>query len=801
MSLLDRLFGPSTALAVPEPEVIEAKAVTGPGAFAMEHNVPLRSLGRTPQAMARQAMDTFRSNEWINTAEGLIDDKFATVKWHLEDTAGETVEENQVPGFLRQPNPVWSRSAIWKLTCRHMGLTGRSFWYLDALDRSTSVPQAVYTIPPDRMWAATDRGGNLRGWIMDADRPDGREPVPFTLDEIIQFPLDPPDHGYFGVGKVEAAWRKVLLTQHTDEYAAGVFASGGRLPGLMFPRPVASGNVTFNTDEWESFVRAVRESTSGERRMSALRAAVDYVSTSAKPNEMETVDLSALSRDDTLAIWKIPKSQLGMEAKTGLNGGERNKYDEAALWQNAIEPRLSTFVELLQTRILDNLGLVLVLETPNFDDDLPLFEMAEKARYVPLSINRRLALAGMDPLDEAVYGAELGNAIYVDKSMVQIFPEPEVPEPLAPFAGTDNIANGDIGANDDTEMPETDITAKAKLSFEQIRARIERQYAPQIRRAVDEVLQAQKAEFATRIRDKADHITAKPDDVRVWWNEHREYQRMQAALEPVLLAAAADVTRNTSATFFRPVKADSLVERVLTYVRDKVGQRIRGINDTTRDKLKSLIAEGVNRGDSPAALGDAIEASAAFDEYRSELIARTETMLAYNDAAIGTYRDFGVEEVQAIDGDDDAECARRNGAIFSLAEASGISDHPNGTLDWVPVVKSVIPPDPMMLMAEAIKASLERPNTITVTTPDIHVNTPDVKLYPTFNAPAIHNYMPEMPVQEPPIVNVTTPDAKAAGPAEVTVVSMPNRIKVAQRDNEGNIERMVETDLTHRPED
>lgn len=682
-SLIDRLLGR------PEPtEPVAAKAVVGPGAISMEINPPLRTLRSSAQGIAKQALELYHTSEWINLAEGLIDDKFATTRWHLEDADGESVPDDdpdpirqEILAWLRQPHPSWPRSRFMALTARHQGLPGRAFWYLDQLNMETGIPRYSYLIHPGRMWAAEDKGGNLIGWVMDADRPNGRDPVPFTLDEIIQFPLELPDSGYYGVGKAQAAWRKALLTQHTDEYAAGIFASGGRIPGLIFP---ANGATFGSTDDFIAWTRAIRESTDGSRRMSALKMAVGYVRTAEPPNALELPDLSSMSRDDTLALWRIPKSQVGMEAKTGLNGGERNKYDEAALWQNAIEPRLGTFAELIQQRVLDRHGLTLILETPNFDDDLPLYEIAEKARYAPLTVNQRLAAVGLDPLDDAIYG-DLGNHIFMDSRMTQVFPEKAVPEPLAPFGGGGQDADTGTAPAEET-MPETDVSAKAKLHFEQVRSRVERKYEPVIRRAITDALSAQRTDLAARIVDKAGHLAAKPNDTTVWWNEEREYQRLQSALEPVILQVATDVTRATSATFFRPAKADSILDRVMDYVRTTVGQRIKGINETTRDKLRDLIGTGIAEGQSPAQLGDLIESSVAFNESRSELIARTETMLAYNDAAIGTYRNFGVTEVQALDGDDDAECSARNGAVYSISEASGISDHPNGTLDWIPVV-------------------------------------------------------------------------------------------------------------------
>jgi hypothetical protein len=89
---------------------------------------------------------------------------------------------------------------------------------------------------------------------------------------------------------------------------------------------------------------------------------------------------------------------------------------------------------------------------------------------------------------------------------------------------------------------------------------------------------------------------------------------------------------------------------------------------------------------SPAELGDTIEAWTGFDEARAELIARTELADAYNAAALGSYGELGVSEVQAIDGEGDDECASRNGQTYSVDDAESIEDHPNGVLDWVPVI-------------------------------------------------------------------------------------------------------------------
>lgn len=121
------------------------------------------------------------------------------------------------------------------------------------------------------------------------------------------------------------------------------------------------------------------------------------------------------------------------------------------------------------------------------------------------------------------------------------------------------------------------------------------------------------------------------------------------------------------------------------FARKRGSQRITQISETTRYGVRKRIAEAIEQGMSPAEAGAYVRSWSGFDEYRAERIARTEMMEAYNDAAIKSYEGVGVKQVVADDGDKDEECAARHGNVYSLEDASAIHDHPNGTLDWLPV--------------------------------------------------------------------------------------------------------------------
>lgn len=132
---------------------------------------------------------------------------------------------------------------------------------------------------------------------------------------------------------------------------------------------------------------------------------------------------------------------------------------------------------------------------------------------------------------------------------------------------------------------------------------------------------------------------------------------------------------------------DPVSDMTLARIRKVAGKRVTMINETTREKIRAAIAEGVDLGEGAAELGARIADSAAFSPYRGELIARTETMHAWNASAIITYAEEGTSHVQAEDGDEDDMCRERDGRIFTLEEAieEDGREHPNGTLSWSPV--------------------------------------------------------------------------------------------------------------------
>jgi phage portal protein BeeE len=709
------------------------------------------------------------------------------------------------------------RRALWQVTLRHEGLCGNAFWYLDQREGLTGTPAAFLYINPARMLAVYDRSGNTIGWKLDADD-EGNGGVPITLDEVVQFEYDPPDNGAYGIGIVESAGSKAHLSTLVDRHEANVLASGGRLSGIFAPK---TADIAISPEQWQQFIRDwrnVADDPNAAKRAIIAAQPLEHIRTSATPNELAVVEVSKMARDDITSLWGVPLSQLGVEQPAGLNSGSTKSYDEAILWQGAIHSRLNPFKETIQYGILDRIAerggpaLQLVIDEPSFDDESPMYQRASTAISLPMRNRERREMIGLEPFGDPL----LDEAIWVPSTIIEIgvAPDPngvvvaeQTVDPIDRIKEQTDAAGVLIRAGfdpaealrtvgldpikhlglipvtvkepEDPNAPANPIPPQLRDAQPQppfppskartdplrgLRRSLDTRWEPALRQALDKALREQAKAVAAKVREKGAYLSTARGrkDWGVVWDGKREDARLAKVIKPTAVGIAEQVATRTKDVIGRPAKADTFAETVADLVSRSVGERITGINLTTRDKIAGIIAEGFDKGLSPADVANLIEDSTAFDAARAELIARTETALAYNESALRSYNEFGISTVEAIDGDADAECAERNGKVYPLDEALSITDHPNGTLDWAPVKADI---DPMLEFAKAMTEMAQRP--INITSPDVHI------------APAVINFRP--------------PDVHVA-PAEVTV-NMPEQRPVRkklERDADGVITGMTE---------
>lgn len=826
-TFLDRLFGR------PDPTPRSYKAVVDSAPW--QNAIPLSTLADTPQKRAGAYLRAYKVG-WFYKAGRKIADDIASLDWSVSDGDAEEGEDEttldrpelsipfksltpieQFMRLLERPNPKQTGRQLLRKTQVRLDFAGAAAWYLEGGSGNLGLPSALYGISPARMWPSYDKQGQLIGWVMDKDAPGGG--VPFDVDEILWFSTGNADNDdLWGTSVVEAVYAQVPLTDLMARHTADVLTTGGRLAGMMWPRERA-----LSEDEYVDAQRAWRNAVSdpnAARRMLIFPEPMEYASGASTPAEIGIPELATLNRDEILTGFPVSPYRLGVPMPGGLNSGEVRREDRRDYWEETIHPRADLLEEAIQVNLLSRYEQVMgqtfdfEIAEPNMDDAESLvakakafkelvaigFDAKEVVKAVALSDIKWTGLPELlDPAKQAEAQREATEALANQPAPAQPAPKPPV-KVAAAIEQRERITKG----------LESLVHSEMSKFFREQRDRVK-----------DAIARTMPAGKADR---KAFAAKADPE----WWDREAEDKALRETMRTLYVQigrAGLQLAADDLGRFIFGRTADPIVADLLAFG----GQRIKDINDRTLMALTIELAEGTRRGYSIPQLIDGVpdegykgvsgvtleNGTPVFGDLRAETIARTETRTSFNRSAILGYKELGVERFIAYDGDDDPECAARNGQTFSVEDALAEDDleHPNGTLTMSPLVEKSYheQSDHTSEFLEAIKTITERPQ------PDIHVHTtpPDVILpTPVVNVEAqdirpfvnaIDSLSSEVKAlrDTPPVINVPAPvvnvpapivSVKAPAVTDVRVTAMPSRAHRLTRDRQGKPTGSVETD-------
>ena len=733
--------------------------------------INLSSMAMDPQDKAAKLLQAYKCG-WFNKAERKISTDFAGLVVALapEDEEGDNQEDeveadlltpwrqlDPIEQFLRlmeKPNPYQTGRQLRQKTMIRLDMAGWAFWYTELGTDGLVAEDGIYGISPSRLWPSYDSGGRLIGWVMDKNRPSGG--VPFDVNEIIPFTYGSAEEDLvYGIGVVEAVWAQLPLTDMLARHTADVLSTGGRLAGAMWPKERALDEAEF--EDAKRAWRNVASDPNAARRLLIFPEPMEWSQGSATPEEIGIPELAALNRDDILTAFPISPYQLGVPMPGGLNSAATRKEDRLDYWQGTIHPRVELFEETIQTYLVPRyeevVGFTLdfEVEEPNLDDAPALIEK--------VGALKALIDSGFDE-KEAVSAVGLEHIKFVGK-----------PEPVAPPVPTEPVVSATTQGGISGDQTSTGVNVSKGTKAARVVEERDQSLGRMVPMAQDRLVrffeeQRQRVEEAWRkLPSTKAERAAKADPT--WWDGPEEDRKLTETMRGIYLSVGRSGLQAVADNLDRVI-VKGLVGNVLADLLTYGGQRIKDINDRTLQALTLQLAEGTRRGYSINQLIDGVpdegytgvagvaldNGTPAFDPYRAEMIARTETMLSYNRATVTSYGEFGVTHLLAYDGDQDEECAARDGQEFTVEEAADIEDHPNGTLVWSPVVdKAWHESDLMSQFLEAIKA-VSAPTPVYITMP----NPPDIH-FPEVSVP-VNVAAAEVNVP-PTVVNVTTPEVVA----------------------------------------
>jgi hypothetical protein len=793
------------------------KATTG-GAWlsAYQQGYPnLSSLaGVDPQDRMRRYLSAY-SVGWFHKAGRKISSDVGGLVPTLafEDVEGDNEEDvvapaNNIPfdaltpteQFLRlmeRPNPGQTGRMLRQKTQIRLDFAGAAIWYLEGGDGG-QLPTAIYGINPARMEPSYAKGGGIAGWVMDRGV-NGSPGIPFTNDEIVLFTTACATDEWYGTSIVEAVWTQVPLTDMIARHTADVLTTGGRLAGMMWPKDRALDETEFQ--EAARAWRNVASDPNAARRLLLFPEPMEYAAGAATPKDIGIPELAQLSRDEITTAFPINPYVLGVPVEPGMSSGETLKYVSRDYWRNSVHDRAELLEETIQVALVPRYEQVVGrpldfdLEEPDLDGAVEVIEKTGALRaLITLGFEPKAAISkvGLDDIEW------LGLPAALDPT-------------AAPAEGAAATESGQRVAANDSNMADAGTTTVtlSKAAKATSREDVIGETLPGFEATMARFLAEQRDRLAANVEREFGGLTKAQRKAApaTWWDPELEDRLLTESLNELYVSLSRTALTVVANEVGRVVTKDR-IRRVTEIMLESAGKRIKDINATTFEAARDTLAIGVERGYSLNQIiyGNPKEGfpglrdlkhpetgKEMFDPYRAELVARTETMLAYNESALRGYREYDVTKVIASDGDKDEVCANRNGREFPVDEALGIEDHPNGTLDWVPVMpeRGKSADESLYKAIEALATRPEPPAPVV----NNYINLPETKVSVPEQPATVVNVAASEPVVVPapvvnvtsepvfipaPVVNVTSPEVKVAPPnvnveAPVVNVNVPKQ--------------------------
>lgn len=283
---------------------------------------------------------------WVYACVQAISQEVGDIKLRLfrdnKDAEPEEVFDHPLLDLLNKVNPRMTRHDLFEITQSHQELEGNAFWFL-AKDK-TGVIREIWPLRPDRVTFAQSKENPLLIAKYFYRQKDGRK-TSFEPTEIIHFAQFSSQGEYpfptRGMGTVEAAALAIDTNNFSREWNKHFFLNAAR-PDVILK---TQGKLTPADYErlkrkFESAYRGVEKA----HKFLLLQDGLEIDKLTANQKEMDFVRQVIQSRDEILAIFRVPKTVLGIVDDVNRSNAEATNFVFAL---RTIKPKMQKVVDTL----------------------------------------------------------------------------------------------------------------------------------------------------------------------------------------------------------------------------------------------------------------------------------------------------------------------------------------------------------------------------------------------------------------------------------------------------------------------
>lgn len=655
---------------------------------------------------------------WVYSCVSLIGYTVASNPHGIYKTGtDDLIEKHPFIDLLRKPNDQQTFFDLTEEAVEYLLLTGNEYEAHEQIN-SQGQPLELFNLRPSRITIIPDAETLVGGYLYEVNS----QKIPFTTEEILHFKLPNPTDEHYGLGVVEAGENTFNTEMELTMSLLSFFANKAQPSGIM------KVNGDIEPEDWEDVKKGWKAAHSGSKKVygtAFLKGDLDYQQLGLDPGTIGQIEIANNTRDRILSMFGVPLGKLGIRETSEVKDDKEDRF----FYKDTINPLLKR-LQNRRNQWLEKVGwgdIEFRYTIREFDDLEEMLSAANKA-FVSYSFttNEIRKIGGQESLEtggdiilrpiglEAVQvtppkvkaQSSAGSKEQIDlwrKCNREIFSRKMIE------LGIDDEATIDALAKEAFPDP-ADNKAKSKTAL--LKALMKKR--ADLEKNVVKIFEPKFQDFfiAQRKRIVAAMNKTNKGDLTITkvWGAKVENDALKKAALPMLDYIVKNTIDDLMELFGKQEKqvdpGDSFLFPPdwefpnLDKFLKEAATKVQRVNTTTRNAIKDQLSVGSKRGYSITQMVNGVEDEGyrgilgVFDnanKFRAETIARTETMLSYNNATIDTYGSVGLRKVELADnlvGHDDDDCTRRNGLELTLAKArvEVDSEHPNGSLVILPIL-------------------------------------------------------------------------------------------------------------------
>lgn len=498
-------------------------------------------------------------------------------------------------------------------TVSHLKLAGNAYWYLVPSMGKSKMPAEIWPLDPSIMKVCRDKKTKrIAGYAAFI----GGNEVPLKKNEVIHFKTFNPRSNDYGMGVVQAAALAIETDMSAATYNKKFFENSALPSGILYTEQ------TLDSDQLELMDKRWIEKFGGEEKThktAILHGGLKFEKVSLSQSEMEFLEQRRFSRDEILAMFRVPKAVLGIVEDVNRASAEAVDYIFA---KRNTKPTSDSITSRLKESYLPVFGVNSDEHDIEVDNPVPQnkeIELAEDQAGIQsgwLTINEARSKRGLKPVKG-------GERPYISFGLVPI--------------GSDSGSDSSDQSTKSYDKKAATVKLKQKILEESIR--VVDKLTKKGKKRVSSLFTKAKESITSKLDTKSatkgyeDLLPDKDEWVGIFFDP----------LSELLIEGLSEGGKNGMANVGSKDKFDIKNKRAVEWISDHGLELCKTIVTTLRGEIREILATATEDGWGAFKLKEELEQW--FDDstdWKAEMIARSELTNAYNVGSLESYRQSNV---------------------------------------------------------------------------------------------------------------------------------------------------------------